>query len=55
MSDERWVILYAKNTSKKAKKWLDGRLTAQYQGARTRVQVYDDMGSLLEEVRTGCF
>jgi hypothetical protein len=50
MADERWSVLFAKNTSKKIKKWLDGTLSAKNQGARTRVIVYDDAGSVLEEV-----
>lgn len=50
MADERWAVLLAKNTSKKCKKWLDGTLSARHQGTRTRVIVYNDAGSVLEEV-----
>ena len=51
---EAWAILYARKSTKKAKKWLDGTLRASAAGSRCFIVVLDDTGAVLEEVRCRC-
>jgi len=48
---QTWSALYAKNTAKKNKKWLDGTLHARQMGSRWGVTLKTETGVVLEEVR----
>jgi len=51
MGEKRWAVLYAKNSGKKKKKWLDGVLLVRGSAGRhAKVVLFDEAGSVLEEV-----